>query len=123
RFLHQADADPFAILSANDWPVLRAIDGERLFSHALHGFVRHSDHRGGYWTFFVAVLVVELVALPNDRFQIFIDSVDGARSVHPAAVLVETLIDKELAPGHRAVGIQAFVAGHLQFRSEIERRV
>src|SRR5437764_12159121 len=38
-------------------------------------------------------------------------------------MLVESLIDKKLTPGHGAVSIQSFVAGHLQFRSEVEGRV
>ena len=48
---------------------------------------------------------------------------DAARSVHPADVRVEALIDEELPPGHGAICIQPFFAHHLQLGPEIERRV
>ena len=38
-------------------------------------------------------------------------------------MFIETLVDKELAPGHRAVGVQSFVTGHLQLGTEIKRGV
>jgi hypothetical protein len=43
--------------------------------------------------------------------------------VHPPGAVVEPLVDEELAPRHRAVGIQALVAHHLQFRPEVKRGV
>src|SRR5436190_2423513 len=70
-----------------------------------------------------AVFVVDPIVFLDDRFQIFVDIVDAARCVHPAGPLVESLVDEELAPGRRAVGIQAFVARHLQFGAEEERGV
>ena len=43
--------------------------------------------------------------------------------MHPAGALVEALVDEELAPGHGAVGVEPFVADHLQFGAEEERGV
>ena len=42
--------------------------------------------------------------------------------IQPARV-VEALVDEELAPGHRAVGVEPLVARHLQLGAEEERRV
>ena len=38
-------------------------------------------------------------------------------------MLIEALIDEELSPGGGAVGVEALVAGHLQFGAEEERGV
>src|SRR5437870_3727117 len=100
-----------------------SIDGEGLLGHTPVCLVRNLDRRRGDWTLFVAVLIEILVALLHDRFQVLINRVNGARGVHPATMLIEALIDKELAPRDSAVSIQSFVAYHLQFRSEIEGRV
>src|SRR4030095_14103042 len=43
--------------------------------------------------------------------------------MHPANLVVETLIDEELTPRGRAVGVEALVADHLQFRTEEKRGV
>ena len=43
--------------------------------------------------------------------------------MHPPGVLVEALVDEELAPGDRAIGVQSLVAGRLQFGAEEERSV
>ena len=42
--------------------------------------------------------------------------------IQPARV-VESLVDEELSPRHRAVRVQSFVARHLQLGAEEERRV
>ena len=103
--------------------MLRAIDSESFLSDPVVGLVGNLDYRRGDGTLFVGELVIELIAFLHDGLEILVDRVDGARGVHPAAVLIETLVDKKLAPGNRAVGVQAFVAGHLQFRPEVEGRM
>ena len=62
-FLHEADADPFAVELTHDGPVMRAKDGEFLFRHAAVGLVWHGDLAGGDRPLLVAVLVEVAVAL------------------------------------------------------------
>ncbi len=70
---------------------------------------------------FGSVFVEEAVAfLADDGFEILIDGVDAAGGVHPAGAVVEALIDEELAPGDGSVGVEAFVAGHLQLGAKEE---
>ena len=38
-------------------------------------------------------------------------------------MLIESLVNEELAPGYRPIGIEAIVARHLQFGPKEERRV
>src|SRR5581483_8242913 len=123
RFLHERDADPLVALRADDWAVLRAIDCEGSLLHARISLVRDADFRRHNWTLLVPVLVKVRVAFLDDRFEVFIHLIDRARRVHPAAMLVETLIDEELSPRDRAISIEAFIASHLQFGSEVEGRV
>ncbi len=66
---------------------------------------------------------VAAVGLLRDRLDILVDVVDAARGVHPAGLVVEALVDEELSPGQRAVGVQAFLAHHLRFLAEEERRM
>nr|GFD47440.1 hypothetical protein [Tanacetum cinerariifolium] len=56
-------------------------------------------------------------------FEVLIHRVGRGAGVHPAAVLVKALVNKELPPGHGPVGIEARLAGHLHLRAEIERGV
>jgi hypothetical protein len=56
----------------------------------------------------------------DDGFGKLVDVVDPARRVHPSGMGVEPLIDEELPPRDRAIGIEAFAAGHLQFGAEEE---
>ena len=60
-----------------------------------------------------AVLVEKAIAFLDHGFQIFINRIDPAGSMHPSGAVVEALIDEELAPGRCAIGIQPFVAHHL----------
>ena len=115
--------DPLAVCFAHDRTVMRAIDGEFLLRHPVIRLVRHRDfaHRDG--TLFGAVLVEVAVALLRHGFEILVDGIDAAGGVHPTGAVVEALVDEELAPGDGAVGIEAFVAHHLQFGAEEERRV
>src|SRR5271168_5252074 len=43
--------------------------------------------------------------------------------MHPSDPRIESLVDEELTPGNRPIGIEAFSAGHLQLRAEEERGV
>jgi hypothetical protein len=40
--------------------------------------------------------------------------------VHPAHALIEALIDKELAPGHGTIDVEAFIARDLQLGTKKE---
>ncbi len=123
RFLHQTNAHPFVVHRPDDGPVLRAIYREGLLGHPGVGLVGHLDYGRHHCPLFVAVLVIEPIAFLHDGFEILIDGVNRTRRVHPTAMLVEALIDKDLSPGHRTIGIQPLVAGHLQLRSKEEGRV
>ena len=48
------------------------------------------------------------------RLGILVDGVPAIRGVHPAIVLIESLVDEELTPGDGAVYVQALLADHLQ---------
>src|SRR5258708_18446398 len=71
----------------------------------------------------VSILIEVAVPSFYHGLEIFIDCVDSARCVHPSSVIVEPLIDEKLSPRHRAVGIESFVAHHLQFGAEEKARV
>ena len=99
RILHQANRDPFAVLLADDRPVVRAIDGELLRRHAARRFVRDHDRADRYRSLLGTVLVEELVAFLHDRLEVFIDRVDTTGRVHPPRAFIEALIDEKLPPG------------------------
>ena len=56
-------------------------------------------------------------------FEVFIDSVNAARGVHPTGAVVEALIDEKLTPRDRAIGVESFVARHLKLGAEEEGSV
>ena len=43
--------------------------------------------------------------------------------MHPSGLFAEALIDEELPPRDRTIGVQAFLAHHVDFRAEEERRM
>lgn len=43
--------------------------------------------------------------------------------MHPAAVLVKSLVDEELSPGDGAIGVQSLLADHMHFGTEIKTGV
>jgi hypothetical protein len=43
--------------------------------------------------------------------------------MHPTGMLVETLVDEELPPRHRTIGVEPLIARHLQFGAKIKRCV
>src|SRR5271166_53631 len=100
-----------------------AIYGKFLFRHAVAGPVGHRDSGCYYRTLLVSVPIVELIAAFCDGLQILVNRIDTAGSMHPAGMVVEALVNEELTPRDRAVGIQPFLAHHLQFGSEEERGV
>src|SRR6476661_1657014 len=65
-----------------------------------------------------AVAVAQRLSAALDLLGELVDHIDSARRVHPADVRVEPLVYEELAPGRRAIGIEALVARHLQLGSE-----
>src|SRR6185312_5686252 len=101
--------------------MLGEVRGERpCLDRAALGAVTDGDVAAGDGQFLVAKFVEILAVLLRNGFGEFVDRVDAGGSVHPADVLVEALVDEELAPGRGAVGIEAFVAGDLRLAAEIE---
>ncbi len=49
----------------------------------------------------------------DDGLCIFVYRIDVAGSVHPSGAIVEALIDEDLPPRDRSVGVQTLVAGDL----------
>ena len=62
-------------------------------------------------------------SLPADRVFKFVDRVYVRGCVHPSGAFVEALVDKDLSPRDSAIGIQAFIALHLQLAAKEERGV
>ena len=54
-----------------------------------------------------------MIVFLRHRFQIFVDGIDSTGSVHPADAGIESLIDKKLAPGRRAVSVETLFTYHL----------
>ena len=121
RLLHQPDAHPLAVRLAHDRAVMCPVDGEVFLRHSGGSFVGHGNLRRGYRPLLGAVPISEAVALLRHGLEILVDVVDAARCVHPAGAVVESLVDEELAPGQRAVHVQAFLADHLRFGPEEKR--
>ncbi len=103
--------------------MVRAIDRELALRHAGGRLVRHDDALHRHGAFFGAVAIEHSVVFLHHGLEILVDVVGAARGVHPAGALVEALVDEELSPGDGAVGVQAFLAHHLRFLAEEERRV
>ncbi len=121
--LHERNTHPLAVHFPDDGPVVRAVDGEFALRHPRVGPVGHCDPSLDHGTLLVAVEVVDAVVPLHDGLQELVDVVDAARGVHPAGPLVEALVDEELPPRDRAVGVEPLVADHVQLGPEEERRV
>ena len=67
-----------------------------------------------------AVAIKDPAVLVDDGLQKLVHRIGMAGSVHPAKAVVKTLVKEELAPGGGPIGVEAIVAGHLQFAAEIE---
>ena len=102
---------------------MRAIDSERLLGHPGGRLVGNRDRPGLHRAFLGTEGVDQGIALLGGGEDELVDVVHAARGVHPAGLLVEALVDEELAPGERAVGVQPLLAGDLRFLAEEERRV
>ena len=118
RLLHQADGYPVAIFLPNDRSVMGVIGSDFNFRHRIPVTKGETDQFFLETPQFVSVLIVVSVILLDDSLEIFIDRIGSAGGVHPSGILVETLIDKKLTPGNRAVCVQPFLAHHMQFRAE-----
>src|SRR5215510_7432911 len=112
-FLHQTDTDPFTFRRGDYGTVLGAVDAERSLSHSIIGLIRYLDHGCRDRSLFISVLVIKALALLHYRFEIPVDGINGARGMHPTTSLVEALVDEELSPRCRAVGVQTLVARHV----------
>ena len=126
RLFHQPHAHPLGITFFGGLPhdraAMRAIGGELLLRRPARGLVRHDNLFRDQRTLLLADAIgVAAVIFLRDRFKILVDVVDAARGVHPAGAIVEALVDEELSPGQRAVGVEAFLADHLRFFAEEER--
>ena len=84
-----------------------------------------SLHRPG----FISITVQQLAPLLASGLAIgleyvfnkIIHEIDVGRCVHPARMFVKALVDEELTPGHRTVGIEPFFADHVHFAAKEER--
>ena len=121
--LHHLHRHPLAVGLSHDRAVTAVVDGEILLRHSGRGLVRHADRDGGQRALAGAVLVHVAVALLRHGLGVIALVVHAARGVHPSGALVEALVDEELSPRHRAVGVQPFVARDLHFGAEKERSV
>ena len=121
RLLHQLDRDPLAVLGAHDGAVVAAIGSDRARGHAGGGLVGQRNVLGLHLALAVTVFVEHLAIALDHGLEVFVDDVAPAGGVHPPGALVEALVDEELSPGDRAVGIEALFAGHVDFGPEVER--
>src|SRR5260370_5473899 len=124
RIMKQLDGDPAggappAVLGADDRAVMTAVHGEFSISGPSALFERYGDSDGLEFSQSGAISVIQSVRLRDDGFGIFVDGIAAVRRVHPAVALVESLIDEELPPGHRAIDVQSLLADHLQFVAEV----
>ena len=123
RLLHQPDADPLPARRAHDRPVVRPVDREDLGRHAAGGAVGNADRPRHERPLLAAVAIEQPAAPPDDGLRVLIHRVGAGRGVHPAQPVVEALVDEELAPRRRAVGVEPLPARHLQLGAEEERGV
>ena len=124
RLFHQPHADPLAVGLPHDRAAMGPIGRELALRHAVRRFVGHHDLLRDERLLFGADLIgVAAVGLLRHRLEVLVDVVDAARRVHPAGLVVEALVDEELSPRQRAVGVQAFLADHVRFLAEEERGV
>src|SRR5277367_5639401 len=103
--------------------MMTAVHGKRAAFKSGALFERDSDLAHLQFTERRAVLIVQSTRLLEDGLGVFVDCVAAVRGMHPAVVRIEPLIDEELSPRYRAIGVQSLLAGHLQFRTEIVRGV
>jgi hypothetical protein len=103
--------------------VVRRVGGKGLRRHAARRAVRHLDDLDTHRPQLTAAAVKEPALCPHNGLSELIDIIRARRRVHPAHVFVEALVDKELPPCHRPIGVEAMVARHLQFRPKKERSV
>ena len=124
RAVHHRDAHPLAVLLPHDRSAMRVVHGERrVFHRAVRRLEGNDDALLDDRPLLSADDVEALAVLLDDRLEILVDVVNAAGRVHPAGLVVEALVDEELPPGERAVGVESFFAHHLGFRAEEERRV
>src|SRR5690242_8384707 len=98
-------------------------DREVLERHSLRSAIMNHDFVFSYRSLRAAIPIREVVASLRYRLQVFVDVVGTGRCVHPASAVVEALIDEELSPRHRTVGIEPLLARDLDFGAEEKRGV
>ena len=105
RLLHDANGHPPAAGGPHDRPEMRVVDHELLLSHSTGGGVRHRNGLGDQRLRYATDRVHILIATFRHGFQEFVAAIGRTGGVHPAGFAVEALIDKELTPGGRTVGV------------------
>src|SRR5690606_38324232 len=110
------------VFLTDDRAMVAGIGGERAFAEAaIVAAIAQSHVTAHQRPQLLAVAIAQLpVIATHDGLGELIDVVDTAAGVHPARTWIEALVDEELAPGHGTIGIQSFIAAHLQFRAEEE---
>src|SRR5688500_9772655 len=91
-------------------PMMRAIDRERANRHSRVGLVRDGDAVHLHRALLVAVEIRRTLPRAADGLRPLVDVVHTTRRVHPSSLVIEALIDEELTPGQRSVGVESFLA-------------
>src|SRR5450759_1239338 len=100
-----------------------AVDREIFLRHSSGSAVADDGFLLHHRSLLRAVAINEVVAASRPSLEILVDVVSAGGRVHPARAVVEALIDEELSPRYRAIGIQPLLTRHLHFGAEEKRRV
>ena len=103
--------------------MLRIIGRNFLRRHARSGFIRHRNLFRNHRLLFIPGPIKPLPALLRHRLQVLVHGIHTGRSMHPAAAVVEPLINEKLPPRRCPVSIQPLFAHHLQFAAKEEGRM
>ena len=104
-------------------PVMRPMQCKGALAEAFTVLVLQRDLIRFHGPHLVAVAVNEFSIDLTYVLDKLVDEVDARRRVHPARVLVEALVDEKLPPRDRTVGIEPFLADHVDLATEVERRM
>ena len=121
--MHETDGDPPIPFGADDRSMVRAVDGEaaRLEPAIRAHLDRHGIHE--HRAFLTPIPIRPSGGGARHRLRILVDRIGAARGVHPPRAVIEPLIDEELSPGHRTIGVEPLLTRHLQLLAEEERGV
>ena len=119
RLLHESYGHPLAVVIADDRPLMAEVRRDRLALHSRGCLVRKVDALGLHFALATGVLVERLAVTLRDRELILVGHITATGGVHPAVPVVETLIDEELPPRDRPVGLEPCLAGNVDFGPKV----